>query len=50
VLTRLLDEVRPQLHDGAKEFAEQATQELLIAGSGAARQRAAFARGGISGL
>ncbi|GAB2969977.1 glutamate--cysteine ligase [Amycolatopsis acidiphila] len=45
-LRGLFDEVRPQLRDGAKEFAEQTVGKVLADGGGAARQRAAFARRG----
>jgi carboxylate-amine ligase len=45
------DEVRPQLHDGAREFAEQTLETVLARGGGAARQRAALARyGDLSGV
>ena len=50
-LLGLFDEVRPQLRDGAKEFADQTLGEVLASGGGAARQRAAFTRhGGLAGL
>jgi carboxylate-amine ligase len=44
-LRGLFDEVRPQLRDGAKEFAEQTVGKVLADGGGAARQRAALGRG-----
>ncbi|WP_020416644.1 glutamate--cysteine ligase [Amycolatopsis sp. ATCC 39116] len=50
VLARLLDEVRPHLDGGAKEFAEQAVPSLVAAGGGASRQRAAFERGGVGAV
>ncbi|GAA4661640.1 glutamate--cysteine ligase [Amycolatopsis dongchuanensis] len=45
-LLGLLDEVRPQLQDGAKEFAEQTLADVLARGGGAARQREVLARNG----
>ncbi|WP_435061457.1 hypothetical protein [Amycolatopsis thermoflava] len=50
VLARLLDEVRPHLDGGAKEFAEQALPSLVAAGGEASRQRAAFERDGVGAV